>query len=339
MAKNIDTEPIKISLYLKGFLKAIKGYSLLGGCVSLFLWGYFMTFEIFSNDYILKIFIKNNGYSRKCLNLFEKKDESLVFDIHELFQSLNQNNRIAPIFFNNVPKTLPNITNMEVRKSVFINILLPIIIKVQNEVDTERQKVSYINTKILKEPLSDEDFKLIRDLAAKYNVKMQDDNFWDYTKALEDLTIRVDIIPFSLVLAVAAKETGWGSSRFLIEGNSLFAEWVWSESLGIIPTERAAGAKHAVRSFQNLEDSVISYYRNLNTHNAYQGFRLRRYKMRIKKEVMDPVILANQLSKYSTETQDYVRNLALIIRGNKLTVYDKEISLSDDYNSICINMG
>ena len=57
--------------------------------------------------------------------------------------------------------------------------------------------------------------------------------------ALDKLKRRVDIVPPSLALAQAAEESGWGTSRFAIKGNSLFGQWDFSGK-GIKPKEQRA---------------------------------------------------------------------------------------------------
>ena len=72
----------------------------------------------------------------------------------------------------------------------------------------------------------------------------------------------MDEIPVSLAIAQAAKETGWGSSRFAQEGNALFGQWTWSGE-GIRPLEVEKDKKHKVAKFKILKASVRAYQRNL----------------------------------------------------------------------------
>ena len=50
--------------------------------------------------------------------------------------------------------------------------------------------------------------------------------------------MRVDIVPLSLALAQAAIESGWGTSRYLREGNALYGQYTFDKSLGLKPQDR-----------------------------------------------------------------------------------------------------
>ena len=84
----------------------------------------------------------------------------------------------------------------------------------------------------------------------------------------------------SLAIAQAAKETGWGTSRFAQEGNALFGQWTWSGE-GLKPKEAEEGEGHKVMKFNVLQASVRAYQRNLNTHSTYKDFRKARAELEI----------------------------------------------------------
>ena len=90
----------------------------------------------------------------------------------------------------------------------------------------------------------------------------------------------MDIVPVSLAIAQARKETGWGTSRFAIEGNALFGQWTWSgegiKPAGVDPED----SNHKVMKFKVLKASVRAYQRNLNTHGSYRQFRICKSNMR-----------------------------------------------------------
>ena len=80
-------------------------------------------------------------------------------------------------------------------------------------------------------------------------------------------------------MAQAANESGWGTSRFALEGNALFGQWTWSKK-GISPKKKDPNKSHKVLQFQILKASVRAYKNNLNTHNAYKEFREARAQLR-----------------------------------------------------------
>ena len=154
--------------------------------------------------------------------------------------------------------------------------------------------------------------------------KWLDEKFKQYgvmNKDLSTLKIRMDMIPVSLAIAQAAKETGWGTSRFALEGNALFGQWTWSGE-GIKPADADNNATHKVMKFKILKSSVRAYQRNLNTHSGYKEFRLARAELRDKKRNLNGLILATYLDKYAETGKEYVKIIKQIIQQNDLTDFD-----------------
>ena len=131
----------------------------------------------------------------------------------------------------------------------------------------------------------------------------------------------MDIIPTSLAIAQAAKETGWGTSRFAQEGNALFGQWTWSGE-GLKPKDAEEGKNHKVMKFNILQASVRAYQRNLNTHSTYKDFRKARAKLRDSNKPLDSMELSKYLNKYAETGNHYVEVLQKIIRQNKLQDFD-----------------
>ena len=140
-------------------------------------------------------------------------------------------------------------------------------------------------------------------------------------KDLTTLKIRMDEIPVSLVIAQAAKETGWGTSRFAQEGNALFGQWTYTGE-GIKPSGSDDGDTHKVMKFKILKASVRAYQRNLNTHKSYREFRKVRAIQRDVFGKMNSLELVNYLDKYAETGQQYIKILKKIINQNKLTDFD-----------------
>jgi Bax protein len=131
----------------------------------------------------------------------------------------------------------------------------------------------------------------------------------------------MDEVPVSLALAQAAKETGWGTSRFAQEGNALFGQWTWSGE-GLKPKEAEKSEGHKVMKFNVLQASVRAYQRNLNTHKTYKEFRLARAKLRDSGEPLDSIVLSQYLDKYAETGQQYVKIIQKIIKQNNLKDFD-----------------
>jgi len=134
-----------------------------------------------------------------------------------------------------------------------------------------------------------------------------------------ELLRRTDEIPVALVLAQAANESGWGTSRFAREGNSLFGQWTFRKSTsGLVPDSRSQDAAHRVRSFESIRASVRAYLRNLNVGHAYVELRKLRAAMRKRGEPLDPLILATGLKRYSQRGEAYVEEIKALILSNRL---------------------
>ena len=131
----------------------------------------------------------------------------------------------------------------------------------------------------------------------------------------------MDEIPASLAIAQAAKETGWGTSRFALDGNALFGQWTWSGE-GIKPAAANNDSKHKVMKFKILKASVRAYQRNLNTHKSYKQFRMARAELRDNDVELDSLILVNYLDKYAQTGKEYVKIIKQIIKQNALKDFD-----------------
>ena len=142
-------------------------------------------------------------------------------------------------------------------------------------------------------------------------------------------------MPVSLALAQAAKETGWGTSRFALEGNALFGQWTWSGD-GIKPAGAEDNTKHKVMKFKVLKASVRAYQRNLNTHSSYKNFRQLRAQLRDDDKKLDSLILADKLNNYAETGEEYTKILKQIIKQNSLKDFDevKVLPLSVKYKNL-----
>ncbi|MDC3004711.1 glucosaminidase domain-containing protein [Candidatus Pelagibacter sp.] len=234
--------------------------------------------------------------------LFEDNDYNL--------KKVRVNKIVKPFEVGMLPEELKNIESTKKRKDLFIKIVLPLILSENNRILRDRDILFKIlnknnNTKSERQWLNKK-FK-------QYGVVNKD---------VTTLKIRMDIIPVSLALAQAAKESGWGTSRFAIEGNALFGQWTYSGE-GITPAAADKGDKHKVMAFSVLKSSVRAYQRNLNTHKSYKVFRKERATQRDNEENLDSTLLANYLNSYAETGEEYVKILKQIINQNNLKDFDK----------------
>lgn len=190
------------------------------------------------------------------------------------------------------------------KKQKFFDVMIPVIEKANKEILADREKFLDI---VKKETRTDEDRKWVHSLMKKYR-----------TTEVKDLLYRVDIVPVSLAVAQGAIESGWGTSRFAQQGNAVFGQRDYSG--GGMKPKGASG--FTVAQFGSIADSVKSYIKNLNTHDAYADFRSVRKQMRDKEASIDSLSLVKTLSKYSELGPKYTRDVSSIIRSNKLQQYD-----------------
>jgi Bax protein len=236
--------------------------------------------------------------------------------IEELFKStdykledVRKNKLVKPISLTLLPTEIKKIENIKKRKDLFIQIILPLIIKENNYIRLDRKKLfSILN-------------KSINTKAEKFWLNSKFKQYGVVGKDLSTLKIRMDEVPVSMAIAQAAKETGWGTSRFAQEGNALFGQWTWSGK-GIKPSEADDDSTHKVMKFNVLQASVRAYNRNLNTHLSYKNFRSTRAELRGEGKKLDSMILSEHLDKYAEIGKEYVRVLQQIIKQNNLTDFD-----------------
>jgi len=198
------------------------------------------------------------------------------------------------------------------RKAEFFKFLRPLIAAENDRVLSQRRRLEAIAGK---PELTEADSAWIASLAADYKLESKEAG---EAALIAPLLQRVDVVPVSLALAQAAKESAWGTSRFAVEGNNFFGEWCFRPGCGIVPLLRAADLKHEVEAFSSASASVGSYLRNLNTHANYRSFRMVREALRESGRPLSGLLLADELTGYSERAADYVEEVKHLIRVNRL---------------------
>ena len=235
----------------------------------------------------------------------------LFKDTNYTLDSVRKTKIVKPIRLSLLPTEIKKIENTKKKKNLFIQIILPLILEENNRIKLDRKKLFTILNKNMN---SDSEKKWLKSKFQQYGVINND---------LSTLKVRMDIVPVSLAIAQAAKETGWGTSRFAIEGNALFGQWTWSgegiKPAGVDPED----SNHKVMKFKVLKASVRAYQRNLNTHGSYKQFRSERANMRDSDVELDSLILADFLDKYAATGKEYTKIIKQIIKQNNLQDFDK----------------
>ena len=237
------------------------------------------TIESYANDdpaYNLYIYQhENSDFSNKGLGwFFQIPNKTLTKFLPVGFQypnhSLSGSLEVPKIYLNSVPIGLDKLPVAE-KKAIFIRLMLPLILEANQEIWNQRQ--IFLNTK------KSANLSEVKRIAKIYKI---DENTSNSDEMFQLLDKKVLPIPTSLALAQAAIESGWGTSRFSIEGNALYGQWSWSPNSGIKPLE-ASNSQAFVQSFPNLKSSVRSYMRNLNTHLLIKNLEISGFHI-LKKE-------------------------------------------------------
>ena len=242
-----------------------------------------------------------NLKTETVLNLFKDVD-------YDLGQVRSQK-LVKPIYFTQFPRDLDALQSTKLKKETFIKIVLPLVVAENERILADREKLKILSKKKF---TTDLEKQWIRQKLLEYKVKKGD---------LKKLLVRMDIIPTSIALAQAAKESGWGTSRFALEGNAIFGQWTWSGQ-GIAPLDRESNKNHKILKFPILRASVKAYQNNLNTHKSYSKFRQKRSELREKKKKISGLELTDTLNNYAQTGSEYTKILNQIIRQNRLTDFE-----------------
>ena len=234
--------------------------------------------------------------TQTVLNLFE----DLEYDLDRV----RNKKKVKPIYFTRLPKDLDTIKSIKEKKETFLQILLPLVVAENEKIKEDRKYL----LKILKENESVESKKWLNKKYKAYKVS---------DKNISELIEKIDIIPTSIALAQAAKESGWGTSRFALEGNAIYGQWTWNGD-GIAPLERTKDQNHKILKFPLLRASVKAYISNLNSHRGYKKFRVKRYEMRKQNKKLTGNDLIHELDNYAQTGKEYTKILEKIIKQNDL---------------------
>ena len=244
------------------------------------------------------------------ISLNAETTSNLFDDLGYDLKGVRAGQKVKPIYLTKLPKDLKNLGNTSKKRELFIKIILPLILDENSKISEDRKKLFQILRK---------NFNTVGERVwlkrrfKEYKIDDQD---------LAKLKMRMDIIPVSIAIAQAANESGWGTSRFALEGNALFGQWTWSEK-GISPKKKDPNQSHKILQFQVLKASVRAYKNNLNTHNAYKEFREVRAQLREENKKIIGLDLTKYLENYASIGKKYVLILEDIIKNNSLTDFDK----------------
>ena len=254
--------------------------------------------------------LEENNSEINLVRFTTSQIDALFEEVNYTLKDVRKTKLVKPIDIGLLPNEIKNIGNTKKRKEMFIKIVLPLIVKENTKIRIDRKRLFTI---LNKNSNSEIEKKWLEKKFKQYGVKKND---------FSTLKIRMDEIPVSLAIAQAAKETGWGTSRFALKGNALFGQWTWSGE-GLKPKDAEEGKEHKVMKFHSLQLSVRAYLRNLNTHSSYKNLRKVRTDFRNKNKPLDSLILSKYLDKYAETGKEYTDVLQKIIEQNNLKDFDE----------------
>ncbi len=232
---------------------------------------------------------------------------------------------VPPVMVDPLPKDLGEVTNVKLKKSLFFRSLLPMVLAENRALNEQRRFMLALFARDVLPVKGSEKRLWLEEQLIHYRVKGDIED--EAVRA--ELARRLDEVPAALVLAQAANESAWGSSRFAREAKNLFGEWTYKEGEGLIPEARAEGKRHSVRIFPTLRASVQSYMNNINSGHAYEALREMREEMRNNQRVLSPLKLADGLVRYSERGEAYVEEIKKMIRSNRLNTLS-DVTLNID---------
>tara|TARA_B100000959_G_C14966803_1_gene618084 strand:- start:217 stop:1398 length:1182 start_codon:yes stop_codon:yes gene_type:complete len=276
--------------------------------------------------------LSNNSNKRKKL---ESSDEEIGLDTKitlNLFEDLKYDlknirsgSRVKPVYLSKLPKDLKKIKSTQKKKDTFIKIVMPLILDENNKILENRKKLFKI---LAKQNNSRGEKVWLKRRFEDYKIKNED---------VTELKIRMDIIPVSIAIAQAAKESGWGTSRFALEGNAMFGQWTWGKK-GISPLKKEKNKDHKILKFSMLRSSVQAYKNNLNTHSGYKEFRANRAELRRKNRKISGLALVDYLYNYAATGKEYTKVLKKIINQNNLTDFDNATLMNSSNQSSSLTL-
>ena len=261
-----------------------------------------------------KIQITKDDLIENTISLDASVVASLFEDLNYDLSKIRKGKKVKPFYISLLPKDISLIEDIRERKELFIKIILPLILQENEKIEEDRKKLFKV---LAKKSNTKEEKNWLKWKFKEYKIKNRD---------ISELKIRMDIIPVSLAIAQAAIESGWGTSRFALEGNALYGQWTWSDK-GLKPLDNVDG-DHKVMHFKILTASIKAYKKNLNTHSGYIEFREARANLRNRNEKVTGLKLTQYLDKYSATGMEYTKKLELTIKKNSLSDFENAKLLS-----------
>lgn len=201
--------------------------------------------------------------------------------------------KYPPVYLKNFPADYNKLTDETERNALFIKILAPLALKLNQDLLAERAVISAIAERFRQnQSLSDADIETLEAKAAKYDIfsRLKEDERWRYL--ISELLNRVDRIPPSIMITAAALETNWGTSRIVKEGNSLYKTLVWHTDKGLKPIGETTDDSYRIKIYPDIYASMHDFALKVNSHPSFTALRNFRREQRERTANISGLILA-----------------------------------------------
>lgn len=230
-----------------------------------------------------------------------------------------------PIYLQTFPEDFNAITDEKHRNGLFIKILAPLAMKINQEILAEREQIKKISAEFEKnQDLTPEQSQVIERFANRYDIFTRMQGYPRNQKLIKELLMRVDALPPSFYIAVAAIATDWGSSRLLKEGNALYKRRVWNTQEGLKPLDETEDDSYRYKTYPTLYSAMKDFALRLNSDVAFGTMRTFRRDLRFRDSVLRGTTFAHTLL-WNSPLSNYAGMLEYTIAYYELNIIDKSL--------------
>ena len=238
------------------------------------------------------------------------------------------------IFLKNFPKDFSSITDEAERNVLFIKIVTPLALKLNEDLMNERKIILNIQKQFNKNNiLSKSDISTLETVAKKYDLFTRLQGADRYKHQITELLNRVDRIPPSIIITAAAIETNWGASRVVKEGNSLYKILEWHTNKGLKPIGENTDDSYRIKTYPDIYSSIQDYALKINSHRSFallRNFRreIRELNNNLSGSMIAPYVYGSSNLKNYAGLFDYTLSYYEFLEIDKSTLTDKMIDNS-----------
>ncbi len=286
----------------------------------------------------------NNTTENKCLFIAgnSKNIQNNVIDSYNKLSNQNtekanektenKNLIIPPIYFKNVPYIGKNVNISQEYKEVYIKILLPYIVQLEQKTNRQRAEMVAIYNNSYYDTMEKKDILKLKELSKEYGVKINEESLWEYIKAINELMIRIDTAPRSLFLSLLIGMSDWGKAS-MVKDNALYHQLKNEYALKKLPNIlRDNDFQH--KPEEEIEQSINNLLLYINTSDDFSSFRQTRYRLKHNGKHGDTLELLKKVPSYILQYENNIFK-DIFIKQN-LTQYEN-VTVAEG-KSICVKI-